>query len=108
CIYHYGWVRHPHKQLEKLSSFYTLWNGKEYVAPPVKEEDAFDFFKDADSISPFTKTHPAVMQQRIAEKNWQVNFDPRKKKFSFKDRLSYRFEKITGIRPFEYRNYKII
>ncbi|MBL7730714.1 MAG: glycosyltransferase family 2 protein [Chitinophagaceae bacterium] len=107
-IYHYGWVRHPHKQLEKLNSFYTLWNGAEYQAPEVKETDAFDFFKDADSIERFTGTHPAVMKQRIEEKNWQVNFDPRKKKFTFKDRILYGFEKLTGIRPFTHRNYRII
>lgn len=107
-IYHYGWVRHPHKQLEKLTNFYGLWNGEQYTAPELKEEDSFDFFKDADSVTLFTGTHPAMMQQRIAEKNWQVNFDPGKKKFSFKDKLLYRFEKLTGIRPFQYRNYKII
>lgn len=108
AIYHYGWVRHPHKQLEKLNSFHGLWNGENYTPPKVNEEDNFDFFKDADSISLFTKTHPAVMKKRIAEKNWQVKIDPSKKKFSFKDRLLYRFEKLTGIRPFTHRNYKII
>jgi glycosyltransferase involved in cell wall biosynthesis len=108
AIYHYGWVRHPHKQLEKLNSFYTLWNGQEYAAPTIQEEENFDFFKDVDSLAIFTGTHPAVMQKRIAEKNWQVNFDTRRKKFSFKDRLSYQFEKLTGIRPFEYKNYRII
>lgn len=108
AIYHYGWVRHPHKQFEKLNSFYTLWNGESYVAPDVKAEDHFDFFKDVDSLALFTQSHPVVMQKRIAEKNWQVNLDTNKKNFSFKDRLSYQFEKLTGIRPFEYKNYTII
>jgi hypothetical protein len=108
AIYHYGWVRHPHKQLEKLSNFYGLWNGQDYAVPELREEERFNFFKDVDSLASFKQTHPAVMQQRITEKNWQVNFDTRKKNFSFKDRLSYRFEKLTGIRPFEYRNYHII
>jgi hypothetical protein len=107
-IYHYGWVRHPHKQLEKLSNFYGLWNGNNYAVPAIKAEEHFDFFNDVDSLAPYKGTHPAVMKQRIAEKNWQVNFDTRRKKFNFKDSLSYRFEKLTGIRPFEYRNYKII
>lgn len=107
-IYHYGWVRHPHKQLEKLSNFYSLWNGENWSVPAVKAEEHFDFFNDVDSLAVFKGTHPAVMQKRIAEKNWQVDFDTRRKKFSFKDRLSYRFEKLTGIRPFEYRNYREI
>ena len=95
-IYHYGWVRHPHKQLEKLNSFYGLWNGEQYNAPPLAESDQFDFFKDADSLELFKGTHPATMQKRIAEKNWQANFDVRKKKFSFPDLLLYKIEKITA------------
>jgi glycosyltransferase involved in cell wall biosynthesis len=107
-IYHYGWVRHPHKQLEKLNSFYGLWNGEQYTAPPLSESDQFDFFKDADSLDVFKGTHPSVMQKRIADKNWQANFDVRKKKFSFPDLLLYKIEKLTGKRLFDYRNYKII
>ena len=108
AVYHYGWVRHPHKQLEKLSSFYSLWNGQAYEVPKLKAEEHFDFFNDVDSLAVFKGSHPAVMESRIKEKNWQVDFDTRRKKFSFKDRLTYRFEKLTGIRPFEYRNYRLI
>jgi hypothetical protein len=107
-IYHYGWVRHPHKQLEKLTNFYGLWNGEEYKAPALSAEEQFDFFKDADSLALFKGTHPAVMRQRIAEKNWQADFDVRRKRFSFKDHLLYKVEKWTGKRLFDYRNYKII
>jgi glycosyltransferase involved in cell wall biosynthesis len=107
-IYHYGWVRHPHSQLKKLTNFYSLWNGQEYTPPPLSEEDKFDFFKDADSISPFKGTQPAVMQKRVAAKNWQIDFDPGKKHFSLKDKMLHSFEKMTGIRLFEYKNYRII
>lgn len=107
-IYHYGWVRHPHKQLEKLNSFYTLWNGESYTAPPVADEQQFDFFSDVDSLAIFKGSHPLVMAERIQQKNWQVNFDVKKKKFTFKDKLLYRFEKLTGKRLFDYRNYRII
>jgi hypothetical protein len=107
-IYHYGWVRHPHKQLEKLNSFYTLWNGESYTAPSIAEEQQFDFFNDVDSLAIFKDSHPAVMRERISQKNWQVNFDVKKKKFSLKDNLLYRFEKLTGKRLFDYRNYRII
>jgi hypothetical protein len=107
-IYHYGWVRHPHKQLEKLNTFYSLWSADHIIKAAIKQEEGFDFFKDVDSLALFKGTHPAVMQKRIAEKNWQANFNTRKKNFSFKDRLSYHFEKLTGIRPFEYKNYRII
>ncbi|MBK7562618.1 MAG: glycosyltransferase family 2 protein [Chitinophagaceae bacterium] len=107
-IYHYGWVRHPHKQLEKLSNFYSLWNGEKYAVPQLKDNDQFDFLKDADSLAIFKGTHPGVMQKRVGEKNWQADFDVRLKNFSAKDRLLYRIEKLTGKRLFDYRNYRII
>ncbi|WP_288095802.1 hypothetical protein [Hydrotalea sp.] len=65
-------------------------------------------FEEYDSIEKFTGTHPAVMQQRIAAKNWQINLDITKKRFSFKDKLLYHFEKLTGIRPFDFRNYRLL
>lgn len=104
-IYHYGWVRHPNKQLEKLGNFYGLWNGEKYIPPPINEKDQFDFLKNADSVIAFKGQHPAIMQKRITEKNWQLNFDVTKKKFSFKNKLVYRFEKLTGIHLFRFRNY---
>lgn len=108
AIYHYGWVRHPNKQFEKIVDFSGLWNGKDYAPAPHKEENQFDFLKDADSLALFKGTHPAVMQKRIAEKNWTADFDTRKKRFSFKDAVLYRIEKLTGKRLFAYKNYTII
>jgi hypothetical protein len=107
-IYHYGWVRHPNKQYEKIVDFSGLWNGKDYAPSPHTEEKQFDFLNDADSIALFNGSHPAVMQKRIAEKNWDAKLDTRKKKFSFKDGLLYRIEKLTGKRLFAYKNYKVI
>ncbi|NOT50742.1 MAG: glycosyltransferase family 2 protein [Chitinophagaceae bacterium] len=104
-IYHYGWVRHPHKQLEKLSNFYGLWNGEGYNAPALSEKDQFDFFKNVDSVSLFKGQHPAVMQKRIVEKNWHLDLDVSKKKFSLKDKILYRLERLTGKRLFRFRNY---
>src|SRR4026209_1991687 len=45
-IFHYGWVRHPNKQFEKLSSFYGFWNGEKYVIPLTDEKNKFDFLKN--------------------------------------------------------------
>jgi hypothetical protein len=104
-VYHYGWVRHPNKQLEKLNNFYGLWNGEGYKPPPVSKEDQFDFFKNVDSVSLFKGSHPAVMKKRIEEKNWQIHLDTNTKKFSFKDRVLYNLERLTGKRLFRFRNY---
>ncbi|MDZ4793213.1 MAG: glycosyltransferase family 2 protein [Bacteroidota bacterium] len=108
AIYHYGWVRHPNKQFEKIVAFSGFWNGEGYAPAPHKEENQFDFLKDADSLALFKGTHPAVMQKRIAEKNWTADFDTTKKRFSIKDVLLYRIEKLTGKRLFAYKNYTII
>ena len=107
-IYHYGWVRHPNKQFEKIADFSALWNGIEYKTPAIEKENEFDFLKNADSVELFNGTHPAVMQKRIAEKNWTANIDTTKKRFSFKDSKLYRIEKLTGKRLFDYKNYKLI
>jgi hypothetical protein len=48
------------------------------------------------------------MHKRIAAKNWQIDLSTTKKKFSFKDWLLYRFEKLTGMRLFNYKNYRKI
>jgi hypothetical protein len=61
-----------------------------------------------DSVTIFTGTHPQTMQKRIAEKNWKIDLDTTQKKFSFKGKVLYKFEKLTGIRLFNYKNYKII
>jgi hypothetical protein len=102
-IYHYGWVRHPTLIRSKTNMFVGLW-GEE---PRIKT-DEFDFLGETDSVKKFTGTHPAVMRERIKSKNWTIDFDPKRKKFSFKDALLYRIEKLTGKRLFAYRNYKII
>ncbi len=107
-IYHYGWVRHPRTHLEKLGNFYGFWDGEEYIPRKLTDTDQFDYSKDVDSLTLFNGTHPAVMQKRIAERNWEANFDLRKKRFSARNRLLYRIEKLTGKRLFEYRNYRII
>ena len=107
-IHHYGWVRHPRKQLEKITAFSALWNSTDYVPPVLNEKEQYDFLKEADSVAHFHGTHPQVMQKRIAEQNWSANLDPSRKNFSPKDRVLYWIEKRTGKRLFDYRNYKII
>lgn len=107
-VYHYGWVRHPHAQSEKLATFYTYWDGPGAAKRSVEENEMFDYLNNADSLKKFTGTHPAVMQKRLAEKNWQLEVAPGRKKMSFKDRLLYAIEKWTGKRLFDYKNYRII
>lgn len=107
-IFHYGWVRHPEMQQKKLNTFYSFWAGNNYDSSQSSKELAFDFINEIDSVKKFKASHPAIMRDRIESKNWNLMLDTRKKRFSFKDTLLYRFEKLTGKRLFAYKNYRII
>jgi hypothetical protein len=67
----------------------------------------FDY-SGIDALKKFTGTHPAVMQQRIAKMNWKFEHDLRYNKIKLKDRFKNAVEAITGKRPFDHNNYKII
>ncbi|HEX8334159.1 MAG TPA: glycosyltransferase family 2 protein, partial [Segetibacter sp.] len=103
-VYHYGWVKNPEQMKRKQKHVSRYWNPN---ADELTSEDVFDF-NDFDSITKFEGTHPKVMMERIAHQNWQLDLDVNQKKFSFKDRFLYRFEKTTGIRLFGFTNYRIL
>lgn len=106
-MFHYGWVRSPFHQQEKQKSFHKLWHDDEWVAKNVSEASEFDY-KQIDSLKKFEGTQPMVMQDRLLRMNWEFKFDLSQKRFSFKDRLLYWIERLTGYRPFEYKNYRLI
>lgn len=107
-IYHYGWVKDPYHQMEKRAAFDRLYdNGTNTEPIVIKKEDLFDY-SNINSLTLFNGTHPKVMQERINRMDWDFEHDLRKKKFDLKDYFLYKFEKWTGKRLFEYRNYKII
>jgi hypothetical protein len=108
-IYHYGWVKSPAQMKRKIHEVRGLFwgEGTGDWRNDVKTEDVFNF-DDYDSLQKFTGTHPQVMQQRIKQQNWQVDIDLSRKNFDMKDRLLYWFEKKTGIRLFDFKNYRVI
>jgi len=109
-IYHYGWVKEPSKMKMKQKEVVKYWHEDESlkeVLNTLKSEGTFDY-NAFDSLAKFTDSHPKVMEKRIAEKNWSLELDISKKKFSFKNRLLYFFEKATGIRLFSFKNYKLL
>jgi hypothetical protein len=106
-VYHYGWVKNPHQMMVKKRNLMQYWSEQEDVAEKFQEQDFFDF-SDFDSLEKFTGTHPTVMLPRVASRNWQIDLDVSRKKFNLKGRVLYWFEKQTGIRLFDFRNYKTI
>jgi glycosyltransferase involved in cell wall biosynthesis len=107
CVYHYGWVKSPEQMMQKQKNVSPYWLGDEDMQKVLMNSDAWNF-EAFDSLEKFTGTHPVVMLNRIKRKNWQVALDISRKKFSFKNRLLYYFEKLTGIRPFDFKNYRVI
>jgi glycosyltransferase involved in cell wall biosynthesis len=106
-IYHYGWVKSPEQMRKKQKESAAFWNDDTQMEKIIASPDFYDF-SEFDSLERFTGTHPNVMLDRIERKNWVIDLDVSKKKLSFKKFVLYYFEKWTGIRPFDFRNYKII
>lgn len=107
-IYHYGWVKSPQQQKHKVEDFHIYWSKDQEAQFKKEQHELFDYMKDADILRKFDETHPAVMQKRILEKSWNIQFDLSRKKLSFTDTILYKIEKWTGKRLFDYKNYKII
>lgn len=105
-VYHYGWVKPPEKQSEKIKNFLYHWHSDDYIEKN-KPNQSFDYTQ-IDSLKHFSGDHPSVMKERISSKNWLFDFDPTNKNFGFKTKVLYYLEKWTGIRVGEYRNYKKI
>ena len=106
-IYHYGWVKSPSQMRKKLKESSVYWNDDTQMEKIKSSPEDYDF-TGFDSLEKFTGTHPSVMLDRIQRQNWKIDIDLSQKKFSFKNKCLYLFEKLTGIRPFDFKNYKII
>lgn len=108
-ICHYGWVREPSKMQAKIINGGNFWGGDNFKEPDKTEmfSGSFDY-SEIDLLEKFTGQHPAVIQSKIAAKNWQFEYELSYSKLSLKERFKLIVEKITGKRPFDYTNYKIV
>ena len=105
-IYHYGWVKSPEIQKEKMKSSINFWTTDEQAEPIKRQYDENFDYAAIDSLTTFNGTHPAVMQARLARVNWQFDFDIREKKLSLKNQFRTWIEALTGWRMGEYKNFK--
>jgi hypothetical protein len=106
-VYHYGWVKSPFNQQEKIKYFNSLWHDEDWIRRNIAPTDKFDY-SSIDSLKFFNGTHPEVMQERIKRINWKFDFDPTIKNFGQKAKILHKIEDLTGWRIGEYKNYKII
>ncbi len=105
-VYHYGWVKNPYQLKEKQKDFNKYWHTDEWIKKMVGEDDLFNF-NCVDSLNVFRGSHPNVMADRIAKRDWDFEFDISTKKFDLRTKILYFIEKHTGIRLFEYKNYRL-
>lgn len=104
-VYHYGWVKDPLTQAKKHKDFNKLWHDDQFVAQFTEE---IYNYSDIDYLETFDNTHPNVMKNRILQKNWDFDGKKLNSKVSVKDKFLFWLEQKTGIRLFEYKNYRII
>ena len=109
CIYHYGWVKSPAALQGKVRNFNQFYQTAAWVEENFPVQQSFDL-RNADRLVKFTETHPAVIAPRIEATNWKFEEDITKltPKMDFRRRTLQKIEDLTGIRLFEYRNYKIV
>ena len=106
-MYHYGWVKHPDFQQLKRKDFHKLWYDDDWVEEHFGKESTFDYSK-VDSLKRFDESHPHVMLDRVARKNWPFSFDKSQKKYTLKNKLLMNIEQWTGYRLGEYKNYVLL
>jgi len=106
-VYHYGWVKPPEAMQRKQESFQKLWHSDQWVEDNVPKVTSFEYEKHVRNLKRFEGSHPQVMQERIAAKNWQFDFDISFNRTTAKDRLKRFLKKYLGL-DFSYKNYRII
>jgi hypothetical protein len=105
-VFHYGWVRPPALQGEKLAEFARLYEGD--AARERGRRRSFSYDVD-EKVRRFEGTHPAPMAARIAAEDWP--FEPRPRRIRpghLREDLLDLFEGVTGIRIGEYRNFELV
>ena len=106
-IFHYNYVRNPQEMKEKADYFHRFWHDDNWLEENLSSKNKFDF-GEVDMLEYFGESHPELMQEIVAAQNWDFSFDPSRSDFTFKERLLYHFEKLTGYRIGEYRNYRLL
>lgn len=107
-VFHYGWVRPQEIMKLKTGFMDTLYHPDAKADAPATGSNYL--YKNIVGLKPFRASHPAVMQQKVAQTP-RFDFTRAPKVFHIKDTLKVLlgwFESATGVRLFEYKNYELI
>jgi hypothetical protein len=106
-IYHYGWVKEPRLMQRKVYNWSRFYKDESWVNNNLVQDQEYDY-GSISSLELFTESHPAVMKNRIARKNWKFDYDISIKRYSFKEKVKRFISTLVGYRIGEYKNYKLI
>ena len=103
-MFHYGWARPSQALREKRDLNRTLY-------PWRSTDESRPLLDWIPGIRRFTGTHPAVAQEWIEARRHDPErvIEPRRFRWGFvRYYISSAIERLTGVRVFEFRNYKIV
>jgi len=103
-MYHYGWVKPPEKMQLKQESFHKMWHDDAWMQENVKTVKEFDYTENIDALARFEESHPKVMQNRIATKNWKFEYDISFNRTKTKDKFKRFMRKYLGV-DIRYKNF---
>jgi len=112
-IFHYGWVRHPRLMKRKQIALDSVHHDAEWVRRRHPEPELLFDYGDLRTLARFRGTHPAVMRERIARKEWIAPLRGEGRMRHKHERPSVRVASwienhILHARIGEYRNYILL
>jgi hypothetical protein len=106
-IHHYGWVQDPRVMKAKAIVKEKIYKGVDGDTENIVVPEDYAF-RLVNALQRFSGHHPAVMKERISKMDWKFQYETSKNKLKLKDQFKNLVERVTGKRPFDYKNYKII
>jgi hypothetical protein len=106
-IHHYGWVHDLKNICAKFIVKDKIYFGKEGDLNNITVPDNLIPYL-VKSLQKYEGTHPKVMNEVINKVDFKFEYDLSTNRLKWKDRFKNLVEKVTGKRPFDYKNYKII
>jgi len=108
-VHHYGWVREPSVMNAKQYNFAGLYIGGEAHYGALQQVYSVPFdYSVVDALERFRGTHPRVMQERIRQMNWAFDHDLSRNRLPAKEKFKNWVERLTGRRPFDHNNYRLV
>ena len=106
-FFHYSYARKPQLMQKKNNYFNSFWHDDNWLKQNNSTKEEYDY-SIVDAVKDFKGTHPALMKKHVDAQDWEFNYDPKKARFSTKNRILHHVENLTGWRIGEYKNYKVI